>query len=85
MLMDIFTQKQFSFSNLLYFFTLQLFPGQVDRPYSWALYLLFHSHFTQILHTASILLTLSLAVWRYIAIKLVLLNLIKIIRTLHLR
>ncbi|XP_046970162.1 G-protein coupled receptor dmsr-1-like [Vanessa cardui] len=46
-----------------------LFPGQVDRPYSWAVYMLFHMHFTQILHTASILLTLSLAIWRYIAIK----------------
>ncbi|KAJ0174064.1 hypothetical protein K1T71_010210 [Dendrolimus kikuchii] len=46
-----------------------LFPGQEERPYSWALYMLFHMHFTQILHTASILLTLSLAVWRYIAIK----------------
>ncbi|XP_072942915.1 G-protein coupled receptor dmsr-1-like [Epargyreus clarus] len=46
-----------------------LFPGQEDRPYSWAVYMLFHMHFTQILHTASILLTLSLAIWRYIAIK----------------
>lgn len=46
-----------------------LFPGQEDRPYSWAVYMLFHMHFTQILHTASIMLTLSLAVWRYIAIK----------------
>uniref|UniRef100_A0A2A4JF21 G-protein coupled receptors family 1 profile domain-containing protein n=1 Tax=Heliothis virescens TaxID=7102 RepID=A0A2A4JF21_HELVI len=46
-----------------------LFPDQEERPYSWAVYMLFHSHFTQILHTASILLTLSLAVWRYIAIK----------------
>lgn len=46
-----------------------LFPGQEDRPYSWAVYMLFHMHFTQILHTASIFLTLSLAVWRYIAIK----------------
>ncbi|OWR46065.1 G-protein coupled receptor dmsr-1-like [Danaus plexippus] len=46
-----------------------LFPGQEERPYSWAVYMLFHMHFTQILHTASILLTLSLAIWRYIAIK----------------
>ncbi|XP_059060808.1 G-protein coupled receptor dmsr-1 [Achroia grisella] len=46
-----------------------LLPGQEDWPYSWAVYMLFHMHFTQILHTASILLTLSLAVWRYIAIK----------------
>ncbi|XP_028159917.1 G-protein coupled receptor dmsr-1-like isoform X1 [Ostrinia nubilalis] len=46
-----------------------LLPGQQDYPYSWAVYMLFHMHFTQILHTASILLTLSLAVWRYLAIK----------------
>ncbi|CAG5029288.1 unnamed protein product, partial [Parnassius apollo] len=46
-----------------------LLPGQEERPYSWAVYMLFHMHFTQILHTASILLTLSLAIWRYIAIK----------------
>lgn len=46
-----------------------LLPGQEDRPYSWAAYMLFHMHFTQIFHTASILLTLSLAVWRYLAIK----------------
>ncbi|VVD05509.1 unnamed protein product [Leptidea sinapis] len=46
-----------------------LFPGQTERPYSWAVFMLFHMHFTQILHTASILLTLSLAVWRYVVIK----------------
>ncbi|XP_053614835.1 G-protein coupled receptor dmsr-1-like isoform X1 [Plodia interpunctella] len=44
-------------------------PGKWDFPYSWAMYLLFHMHFAQILHTASICLTLSLAIWRYIAIK----------------
>lgn len=46
-----------------------LLPGHTDWPYSWAVYMLFHMHFTQILHSASIFLTLSLAVWRYIAIK----------------
>ncbi|XP_037962198.2 G-protein coupled receptor dmsr-1 [Plutella xylostella] len=46
-----------------------LFPGQRDRPYCWAVYMLFHMHFTQIMHTAAIFLTLSLAIWRYIAIK----------------
>uniref|UniRef100_A0A182MGQ5 G-protein coupled receptors family 1 profile domain-containing protein n=1 Tax=Anopheles culicifacies TaxID=139723 RepID=A0A182MGQ5_9DIPT len=30
---------------------------------------MFHMHFTQILHTISILLTVTLAIWRYIAIK----------------
>ncbi|XP_073953473.1 G-protein coupled receptor dmsr-1-like isoform X1 [Choristoneura fumiferana] len=44
-------------------------PEKLDFPYSWAMYLLFHMHFAQIMHTASICLTLSLAIWRYIAIK----------------
>ncbi|XP_050681461.1 G-protein coupled receptor dmsr-1-like isoform X2 [Leptidea sinapis] len=44
-------------------------PETLDFSYSWAVYLLFHMHFAQILHTASICLTLSLAIWRYIAIK----------------
>ncbi|CAH4030593.1 unnamed protein product [Pieris brassicae] len=46
-----------------------LLPETLDFSYSWAMYLLFHMHFAQILHTASICLTLSLAIWRYIAIK----------------
>ncbi|EJY57495.1 AAEL017313-PA, partial [Aedes aegypti] len=45
------------------------FSDRQDYPYSWAVYLMFHMHFTQILHTISILLTVMLAVWRYIAIK----------------
>ncbi|XP_055381765.1 G-protein coupled receptor dmsr-1 isoform X2 [Condylostylus longicornis] len=36
--------------------------------YTWAIYLLFHMHFTQILHTISISLTVTLAIWRYLAI-----------------
>ncbi|XP_026763363.1 G-protein coupled receptor dmsr-1-like [Galleria mellonella] len=46
-----------------------ILPGQREMPYKWAAYLLFHMHFAQIFHTASICLTLSLAVWRYVAIK----------------
>ncbi|XP_072942914.1 G-protein coupled receptor dmsr-1-like [Epargyreus clarus] len=46
-----------------------ILPETLDFPYSWAMYLLFHMHFAQILHTASICLTLSLAIWRYLAIK----------------
>ncbi|XP_038211248.1 sex peptide receptor-like [Zerene cesonia] len=46
-----------------------ILPETLDFSYSWAMYLLFHMHFAQILHTASICLTLSLAIWRYIAIK----------------
>ncbi|XP_058059043.1 G-protein coupled receptor dmsr-1 [Anopheles bellator] len=46
-----------------------ILPDRRDYPYSWAVYLMFHMHFTQILHTISILLTVTLAIWRYIAIK----------------
>ena len=44
-------------------------PGEMNMPYKWAMFILFHSHFTQVLHTISIGLTLVLAVWRYIAIR----------------
>jgi hypothetical protein len=44
-------------------------PGEINMPYSWAMFVLFHSHFTQVFHTISIGLTLVLAVWRYIAIR----------------
>jgi hypothetical protein len=44
-------------------------PGEVNMPYNWAVFVLFHSHFTQVFHTISIGLTLVLAVWRYIAIR----------------
>lgn len=36
--------------------------------YSWAWYVLFHSIFAQILHTTAIWLTVTLAIWRYIAV-----------------
>ncbi|ODM93246.1 Sex peptide receptor [Orchesella cincta] len=42
------------------------FPN--SRTYAWAVYVLFHSNFSQICHTASILLTVTLACWRYIMI-----------------
>ncbi|KAH8300272.1 hypothetical protein KR044_012356 [Drosophila immigrans] len=44
-------------------------PGEKDLSYSWAVYILVHMHFTQILHTISIGLTVTLAVWRYVAIR----------------
>jgi len=44
-------------------------PGETDMPYNWAMFVLLHSHFTQVFHTISIALTLVLAVWRYIAIR----------------
>ncbi|XP_023031798.1 G-protein coupled receptor dmsr-1 [Drosophila willistoni] len=43
--------------------------GDKDLSYGWAVYLLFHMHFTQILHTISIGLTVTLAIWRYVAIR----------------
>ncbi|EFN84855.1 hypothetical protein EAI_10313 [Harpegnathos saltator] len=43
-------------------------PQRRIFPYGWAMFVLFHMHFTQLLHTISIALTLTLAVWRYIAI-----------------
>lgn len=63
---DMFVMMEYiPFSCYMYL----IFPGQQEFAYSWAVYLMFHMHFTQILHTISILLTVTLAVWRYIAIK----------------
>ncbi|XP_055689593.1 G-protein coupled receptor dmsr-1 isoform X2 [Lutzomyia longipalpis] len=53
------------FSTYMYL----IFPGKREFKYSWAAYLLFHMHLSQILHTISISLTVTLAIWRYIAIK----------------
>ena len=36
---------------------------------AWGIFLLFHTNFTIIIHTVSIWLTLSLAIWRFIMIK----------------
>ncbi|XP_057331179.1 G-protein coupled receptor dmsr-1-like isoform X2 [Microplitis mediator] len=36
--------------------------------YGWAVFVLFHSLFTQVCHTISIWLTVTLAIWRYIAV-----------------
>ncbi|XP_014205864.1 sex peptide receptor-like [Copidosoma floridanum] len=38
-------------------------------PYGWAVFVLFHMHFSQLLHTVSIALTLALAVYRYIVVR----------------
>lgn len=37
--------------------------------YGWAIFALFHAHFSVICHTISTWLTVLLAVWRYIAVK----------------
>ncbi|XP_019870904.1 G-protein coupled receptor dmsr-1 [Aethina tumida] len=39
-----------------------------DFPYIGAVFMIFHIHTTQVLHTISICLTLTLAVWRFLAI-----------------
>ncbi|XP_066589465.1 G-protein coupled receptor dmsr-1 [Prorops nasuta] len=44
-------------------------PEHKVFPYGWAVFVLFHMHFTQLFHTISIALTLTLAVWRYVAIR----------------
>lgn len=46
-----------------------ILPEHKVFPYGWAVFVLFHMHFAQALHTISIGLTLTLAVWRYIAIR----------------
>lgn len=50
-----------------YYYHLDL-PGKRDFPFSGAVAILFHTHITQVLHTISICLTLTLAIWRYLAI-----------------
>ncbi|KAM7356619.1 G-protein coupled receptor dmsr-1-like isoform 1-T2 [Cochliomyia hominivorax] len=43
-------------------------PREQQLNYSWACFVQFHSIFAQVLHTISIWLTVTLAVWRYIAV-----------------
>lgn len=43
-------------------------PEKLDFPYAGAVYMLFHTHFCQVLHTISICLTLTLAIWRYLTL-----------------
>ncbi|XP_018328860.1 probable G-protein coupled receptor 139 [Agrilus planipennis] len=50
-----------------YYYYIDL-PKKMNFPYWGAVFILFHTNFTQVLHTISICLTLALAVWRYIAI-----------------
>lgn len=51
----------------VYYYHLELL-GKRDFPYYGAVFMLLHNHVTQILHTISVCLTLTLAVWRYLAI-----------------
>ncbi|XP_017864433.1 PREDICTED: sex peptide receptor [Drosophila arizonae] len=43
-------------------------PREEKLSYGWACFIMFHSIFAQVLHTISIWLTVTLAVWRYIAV-----------------
>ncbi|KAG8322351.1 G-protein coupled receptor dmsr-1-like [Homalodisca vitripennis] len=52
-----------------YMYIIRLPNEAPDFSYSGALFVLFHMHFSQLLHTISICLTLTLAIWRYLAIK----------------
>lgn len=47
---------------------LYLQPSRDRFTYGWALFVLFHALFGQVFHTISIWLTVTLAVWRYIAV-----------------
>ncbi|XP_054278893.1 G-protein coupled receptor dmsr-1-like [Macrosteles quadrilineatus] len=44
-------------------------PGVKHFSHSEAVYILVHMHFSQLMHTISISLTLTLALWRYLAIQ----------------
>lgn len=50
-----------------YYYHIEL-PDTLNFPYAGAVFMLFHTHFCQVLHTISICLTLTLAIWRYLAI-----------------
>lgn len=43
-------------------------PDHVKFSYHWAVYALFHAHFSVVCHTISIWLTVILAVWRFLAV-----------------
>lgn len=46
-----------------------ILPKRRLFPYGWAVFILFHMHFSQLLHTISIALTLILAIYRYIVVR----------------
>ncbi|XP_046744398.1 G-protein coupled receptor dmsr-1-like [Diprion similis] len=43
-------------------------PRREQFTYPWSFFVLFHSNFAQVFHTISIWLTVTLAIWRYIAV-----------------
>ncbi|KAJ2952699.1 hypothetical protein O0L34_g7042 [Tuta absoluta] len=48
---------------------IKIFSELNKNSYGWAVFIYFHSIFSQTFHTISIWLTITLAVWRFIAIK----------------
>lgn len=64
-IVDMFLMVEYT--SFAYYYYIEL-PGKMNFPYWGAAFILFHAHFTQVLHTISICLTLALAIWRYIAI-----------------
>ncbi|XP_023220826.1 sex peptide receptor-like [Centruroides sculpturatus] len=43
-------------------------PKAEKYSYGWAVFTLFHAHFTVVFHTISIWLTVTVAIWRYMAV-----------------
>lgn len=66
-----FLRENSSCTHSITYFTIRfcVVIGEKDLSFSWSWFLFAHSNFTTTLHTISILLTVTLAVWRYIAIK----------------
>ncbi|CAG7834080.1 unnamed protein product [Allacma fusca] len=56
--------------NMIEYIPFAVYRLYVHRryPYGWAVFILVHSNFSQVCHTIAIWLTLTLAVWRYIAV-----------------
>ena len=57
------------FNVHLYIWTGDDRPEEEKLAWSWAAVIWFHSNFSIVIHTVSIWLTLSLAVWRFIMIR----------------
>lgn len=55
------------YMTFAYYYHIEL-PYKMNFPFYGAVFILFHLHFTQIVHTISVCLTLALAIWRYLAI-----------------
>ncbi|GJQ66279.1 hypothetical protein Trydic_g4328 [Trypoxylus dichotomus] len=55
------------YMSFAYYYHMEL-PEKLNFPFWGAVFMLCHTHLTQVLHTISICLTLTLAVWRYLAI-----------------